>query len=400
MSGLQSSETNYSSNLSTIPKSSTAIFRDKGVFSAEFAPERILLREAELHQLERVMGDIYRKALPRQLLVVGSFGIGKTLTIKWLHQKLPEDARSKNLRLRSVYVNCKAHDTDTKIVKRLVDELSDLELDKGSRACEPFTMLERMCKKLDWVLVILDDVDNLLRRVHAAYEKLLFMPSRLIPNLHYTMITNDLDLPQWIIQNVPFAIQETLSHETITFPPYDAEQLKKILHDRAELGLTYGAYDEGALSYAAAISSAQDLGARGAIDLIRIAGEMAEEYALPKLTEEHAKNALPKLEKKKTLGLLRALSPIRIAIVAHVADRGRTQASNIIKSLEGMRAAGQHFQLGERLLTYHLSALRDMRVILTERRGKGRGRGVAHWIYLNPDMEPDLRWALKHLKEE
>ena len=131
MSDEQPSEIGSSSASSFGPPLSATIFRHKGVFSAEFAPEKILLREAELRQLERVMADIYRKALPRHLLVVGSFGIGKTLTIKWLHQKLLEDAKSKNLRLRSIYVNCKAHDTETKIVKRLVDELSDLELDKG-----------------------------------------------------------------------------------------------------------------------------------------------------------------------------------------------------------------------------------------------------------------------------
>jgi cell division control protein 6 len=92
-------------------------------------------------------------------------------------------------------------------------------------------------------------------------------------------------------------IKSSLSEEEIVFPPYNANQLKDILLQRAKLGFHEGVVDEAVIEKCAAIAAQEHGDARRALDLLRVAGEIAERRGESKITLEHVDMAHEKIER-------------------------------------------------------------------------------------------------------
>jgi cell division control protein 6 len=71
-------------------------------------------------------------------------------------------------------------------------------------------------------------------------------------------------------------VLSSLSEEEVVFPPYTATELADILWDRARQALRPGAVDDGVVGLCAALAAAEHGDARRALDLLRVAAEVAE----------------------------------------------------------------------------------------------------------------------------
>jgi cell division control protein 6 len=83
----------------------------------------------------------------------------------------------------------------------------------------------------------------------------------------------------------------SLSEEEVVFRPYDANELRTILAERARMAFCEGALSDGALNLCAALAAAEHGDARRALDLLRVAGEVAEREGATVVTEEHVREA-------------------------------------------------------------------------------------------------------------
>ena len=100
------------------------------------------------------------------------------------------------------------------------------------------------------------------------------------------------------------------------FPPYNAPQLQKILSKRAEKAFNEGVLDEGIIAKCSAYAAREHGDARRALDLLRIAGELAERSSSKKITEQHIDEANNKLERDKILDVVQS-EPKQFQYVLH-----------------------------------------------------------------------------------
>jgi cell division control protein 6 len=132
-------------------------------------------------------------------------------------------------------------------------------------------------------------------------------------------ISNDLRLKELLDPRV----FSSLSEEEIVFNPYDADELRNILSERAKLAFHDGALSEGALSISAALAAAEHGDARRALDLLRVAGEVAERKGASVVTEEHVREAEKRIEHNRVVEVLQNLplhSKLVILSILHLRD--------------------------------------------------------------------------------
>ena len=97
---------------------------------------------------------------------------------------------------------------------------------------------------------------------------------------------------------------DPVSYTHLPIPPYNAEQLIDILRIRAELGFRSGALDDVVIPLCAALSAQEHGDARRAIDILRIAGEIAEGNGANKIEEMDVRKAFVKVENDMVLSLI------------------------------------------------------------------------------------------------
>jgi len=95
-----------------------------------------------------------------------------------------------------------------------------------------------------------------------------------------------------------------LSEEEIVFPPYNALQLQDILRDRAEKAFHKNIIDGGVIEKCAAFAAREHGDARRALDLLRVAGELAERGGEKKIKLRHIDLANNKIERDKILDVI------------------------------------------------------------------------------------------------
>jgi cell division control protein 6 len=118
----------------------------------------------------------------------------------------------------------------------------------------------------------------------------------------------------------------SLSEEEILFPPYSVEELRAILKDRANRGFHDGCVGDVAINLCAAMAGQEHGDARRAVDLLRVAGEVAEREGASVVDEKHVRIAEKKIEQDKVNETLRKL-PIHEKLVVcsvMIAEKGFT----------------------------------------------------------------------------
>ena len=92
------------------------------------------------------------------------------------------------------------------------------------------------------------------------------------------------------------------------FKPYDASELRNILLERSRLSFNQGSLSEAALNVCSAMAAAEHGDARRALDLLRVAGEVAERQGAQMVTEDHVKEAERNIEHNRVVEALENLT--------------------------------------------------------------------------------------------
>jgi len=94
-------------------------------------------------------------------------------------------------------------------------------------------------------------------------------------------------------------VRSSLSEEEILFHPYNALQIQDILNQRSNAAFKEGVLQDGVISKCAAYAAKEHGDARRALDLLRVAGELAERDNSKKILLKHIDEANEKIEKDK-----------------------------------------------------------------------------------------------------
>ncbi len=284
------------------------IFKNKEVLTDRFTPDQILHRDSQIEALAKILAPALHMEKPSNIFIFGKPGTGKTLVTRYVTSNLKKVAEEEKVPLDILYVNCKMRkvsDTEYRVLATLVKLLGKDVPATGLPTDEIYRIFfETLDERKRVAIIIFDEIDELVKKIG---DNFLYNFTRINENLQNAIvsligISNDVTF----IDNLDPRVKSSLSEEEIIFPPYDAEQLKDILWQRAKMAFHEGAVDDMVISKCAAYAAKEHGDARRALDLLRVSGEIAEREGAPKVMLEHVDKALEKIERDRVLEIVRA----------------------------------------------------------------------------------------------
>ena len=278
-----------------------SLFLDRSALLSSYAPETINHRDNEIKKIANILAPALKQEKPSNLFVYGNTGTGKTLVVKHVTENMVSVASKKLIPLKHLYVNCKLKrvaDTEYRLVAQLSQFFGKTIPPTGLPTDEVYNIFYKAVESYKGVIVLtLDEMDQLIKR---AGDGILYNLTRINEELKESSITvigisNDTTF----IENVDARIKSSLSEEDVFFAPYNAMELQSILRNRASKAFRDGVIEEGVIEKCAAYVAREYGDARKAIELLRVAGEVAERSKDKKISTHHIDDAEEKLEKDK-----------------------------------------------------------------------------------------------------
>ena len=288
-----------------------ALIQNRDVLHYTHMPDTVLHRDAEQRQVTQSLAPILRRSRPSNMLVYGKPGTGKTLIVKRVIRKIQERVKRSTFPIQLVYANSKEESTLYGLLVSLGRQfgMDEKELPwTGIAISEVFKrMLHNIEKSRANVVLIIDEIDFLAKLVSAGQKDVLYNITRANERLSFGSLTlvgisNDLTFKERLDPRVI----SSLGEEEIVFPNYSIEQLHSIIKERVQIAFQPGVVNESALSLCAALAGGEHGDARRAIDLIRVAGEVAERDQAGGVTSEHVRTAHLKIEEDKEVTAIRS----------------------------------------------------------------------------------------------
>ena len=282
------------------------IFLNKKILQISYIPDTIEHREEQINQIANILAPSLKQNRPSNIFIYGKTGTGKTLSIKHITHNMLEIAAKKNIPLKIIYVNCKLKrvaDTEYRIIAQLARELGKEIPNTGLPTDEVyrifFTLLE---KQKSSFIFVLDEIDQL---VIKAGDAVLYNLIRINEELRNSQISIvGVSNNSRFIDEVDQRVKSSLSEEDVLFPPYNALQLQDILRQRSKKSFKKSVLEQGVIEKCAAYSAKEHGDARRALDLLRVAGEVAERECSKKVKIKHIDEAESKIEHDRVLDII------------------------------------------------------------------------------------------------
>jgi cell division control protein 6 len=305
------------------------IFKDREVLRHDYLPEKLPHREEQIRQLGETVAPVLKGSRGSNVFIYGKTGTGKTAVTKYVLSHLEAKAKEFNAPIRFSYVNCRMAGSEYRVFSNLCQNIGVYVPFTGLSVGEVFDRFRTGLDILKIVfIVVLDEIDALVK---VRGDRLLYELTRINENLCKSKvslvgISNDLRLKEFLDPRV----FSSLSEEEIVFRPYDASELGNILLERARLAFFDGALSEAALGLCAALAAAEHGDARRALDLLRVAGEVAERNGASVVTEEHVREAEKHIEHNRVVEALRNLTLHSKLVVLSVYHLSRANVHSAI----------------------------------------------------------------------
>ncbi|MBI1934918.1 orc1/cdc6 family replication initiation protein [Candidatus Woesearchaeota archaeon] len=282
-----------------------SVFSDKKALQASYIPETVLHREIQIKQVANVLAPSLKGDKTSNTFVYGKTGTGKTLTVKHTTQKLASVAEKEKLPLKVIYVNCKlkrSADTEYRLIAQLARELGKEIPPTGLPTEEVYrSFFKALNKQNQNYVIILDEIDQLINKMgdNALYNLTRISEEDTTSQISLIGISNDI----MFVDGLDPRVRSSLSEEEIVFPPYNALQIQSILKQRAEFAFNKGVLGQGVIEKCAAYAARDHGDARRAMELLRVAGEVADRKNTKTITLEDIDEAEEKIDRDRIMDI-------------------------------------------------------------------------------------------------
>jgi cell division control protein 6 len=207
------------------------------------------------------------------------------------------------------------------------------------------------------LILVLDEIDEIVKNTG---DKILYNLTRINSELDGSEISivgisNDL----MFIDQVDPRVKSSLSEEELIFPPYNAIQLQKILKKRIDLSFYEKIVGEGVVEKCAAHAAREHGDARRALELMRVAGELAERSNSQEVLVKFVDQAEEKIERDRVLDIV-STQPKQVKLTLYA----------ILKTLytQGKKQKISEVYTGDVYELYKQSCIQSSTKPLTQRR--------------------------------
>lgn len=271
------------------------IFVDKEKLHPDYIPDKLPHREEQIKRIGSILVPALEGIRPNNILIYGLTGTGKTAVTLFVLKRLHEKTIELGSKFKYAYVNTRKTDTPYRILAEIARSLGLRIPHTGLAKAEVYRRYIEALENWGGIhIVVLDEIDYYVKN-HG--DDLLYKLARINEELSSSKvsiigITNDINF----IENLDPRVRSSLGEEEIVFPPYNAEQLEDILWERAREAFTPGAISLDVIKYCAALAAREHGDARRALDLLRVAGEIAEREGAGKVLVKHVRRAAQEIE--------------------------------------------------------------------------------------------------------
>jgi cell division control protein 6 len=332
--------------------SDVQIFENKEVLRHTYTPDYLPHRDEQVNNLAAILVAALRGDAPSNILIYGKTGTGKTAVAKYVGMELERSGEIHGVPCYVIYMNCEVVDTQYRLLAHLARHFDkDIPMTGWPTDQVYAEFRDALDREKIIVIVMLDEIDKLIKKG----DDVLYNLSRINGDLNKARvsiigISNDLKFTEFLDPRV----KSSLGEEEIIFPPYDAEQIKDILEQRAEMAFKPGALEDTVIPLCAAFAAQEHGDARRALDLLRVSAELAEREKSPVVKEEHVRAAQEKIETDRIVEVVRTLP---------------TQSKLVLLSILKLFETGESsFTTGEVYHVYRQMALQIQMDVLTQRR--------------------------------
>ena len=282
------------------------LFSNKRALQGNYLPEEVPYRIEQINQVASILAPMLRNEKPSNVFIYGLTGTGKTLVVKHVTNNILDIAAKNKIDIKVTYINCKLKkvaDTEYRLIAELARSFGEEVPATGLPTDEIYKLfLSSLEKKNTLLLLVLDEIDQLVNKIG---DGILYNLTRLNTELKKSQISViGISNSTQFVEFLDPRVKSSLSEEELVFPTYDALQLQKILQQRAEVAFKKEVISEGVVEKCAAYAAREHGDARRALDILRVAGEIAERQGHSKVTIKHIDEAEDKIEKDRVLDVI------------------------------------------------------------------------------------------------
>lgn len=355
------------------------LIKNRRTLTIDYVPEKLPFRDEETKTVAQTLSVVLKGARPSNLLLFGKPGTGKTAVVKKVIEHLHKKAKELGLEVIVPIINTKSANTAYKVLYEIAENMGINKEEKKLQVhFTGLSMGEATDRILDFigkkklnVVLVFDEIDSL---VDKNGDDILYNFTRANERISkggfisLIGISNSLTFKDKLDPRV----RSSLSEEEMVFNPYKVEQLQKILIDRSRVAFNDGAIDGAAINLCAAMAGKENGDARKAIDLLRVAAEIAEREKADKVEEKYIRLAQEKIEKDTNFEILKnSTTHTKIIIMAIMKSKiGNT--GEVYEIYSSLCRHTEQEPLTQRRITQIISELDQLGLVISNIMSQGR----------------------------
>ncbi|SNR77910.1 cell division control protein 6 [Halorubrum ezzemoulense] len=317
------------------------VFENETALKEEWTPEDLPGRDEELGKLAKPLMGIPREinkgqepSTPDSILVSGKAGQGKTEAARMALDEVSGTIEDVGGELHAFEVSLKDVNTEYQAVGKILTAIEPETngIPKGHSLPD---LNERMFDRLDeiggYIILFLDEIDNL----GGGNDDLLYQLSRGKSKesqdgledacVGIIGVSNDIQFSDTLGTKT----DDSFHSKKVHFDPYNANQLRGILNQRAAIAFKDDALEDSVIPKTAALTAQDSGSARQAIRLLYETGQTACHEDSTTVTEDHLETAQEELQEVDIVNKLQDLTvndQACLLALAVLEDRGDTPA--------------------------------------------------------------------------